>query len=131
MADAVRVLGLRDLERAFTKADRYLAGDLRDVLEEAASPVRRDAQTLAGATIRNLHAGDEWSRMRTGVSRSIAYVAPVPRGVKGRDNRRRRRNLADLLMGRAMQPALERNRLAVERRFELLLDEVVDVWERA
>jgi len=131
MADAVRVLGLRDLERAFAKADRRLVGDLKDALEEAAAPVRRDAQTLAGTTIRNLHAGDDWSRMRTGVSRSVAYVAPVERGVKGRANQRRRRNLADLLMGRAMQPALERNQRAVERRFELLLDEVVDVWERA
>jgi hypothetical protein len=87
---------------------------------------------LAASQIRNVADGDPWSRMRTGVYRAVAYVAPVERGVKGRGNQRlRRRQFADLLMTRAMEPALERNRDVVARRVDDLLDEVANVWERA
>ena len=132
MAEAVRVVGLAELQRAFGLANRAVQQDMRDALAEAAAPVRRDAQTLAGTTISRLRPGDPWTGMRVGVSRSIAYVAPVERGTKGRANQRKRRpNLADLLMGRAMEPALDRNAEKVARRIDGLLDEVADVWERA
>lgn len=116
---------------AFAVADRHVRDDLRDALEEAAAPVRADAQALAAGRIRNVHEGDPWSRMRTGVYRAVAYVAPVERGAKGRGNQRRRREFADLLLGRAMEPALERNRDKVAARVDDLLDEVANVWERA
>jgi hypothetical protein len=132
MAQAVRVLGLSELERAFAKADRAVQQDMRDALAEAAAPVRSDAQSLAGTTIRNLRPGEPWTAMRIGLHRAVAYVAPVERGIKGRGGQRlRRRNLADLLMGRAMQPALDRNVTKVEQRIDHLLDEVANVWERA
>lgn len=134
MANVVRVqvTGLRELDRAFGKANRALSNDLKDALEEAAQPVRRDAQILAAANIRNVETGDPWSRMRVGVGRWVAYVAPVERGVKGRGGQRRRRpRFGDLLLGRAMEPALDRNVGNVERRFEGLIDDVCDVWERA
>jgi hypothetical protein len=133
MANAVRVEGLRELERAFALADRELHHDLRDALAESAAPVRSDAQSLAGAgVIRNLHSGDDWTRMRVGVGRSIAYVVPVERGVKGRGNRRfRRPSFGQMLLGRAMEPALERNVRKVELRFLELLDDVGRVWDRA
>lgn len=119
------------MQRAFRAADRAVAEDLRDALAEAAAPVRADAQLLAGSEIRNLHAGDPWTGMRIGVNQSSVWVAPTERGVKGRGGQsRRRRNLADLLMGRAMEPALERNRASVERRLDLMVGEVCDVWER-
>lgn len=128
----VVVHGLRELNRAFVGSAAAMRGDLRDVLEESAQPVRRDAQSLAGTEIRNVAPFSPWSRMRVGVSRTVAYVAPVERGVKGRGNDRRRRpNLGDLLMDRAMQPALDRNVRQVERRFEELIDEAADVWEHA
>ena len=131
MANAVRVIGVQDLMRAFNAADRHVRDDLRDALEEAAAPVRADAQSLAASRIRNVHEGDPWSRMRTGVYRAVAYVAPVERGAKGRGNQRlRRRKFADLMMSRAMEPALERNRDKVAARVDDLLDEVANVWER-
>jgi hypothetical protein len=131
MASGVRVLGLRDLERAFARADREVRNDMRDALAEAAAPVRSDAQSLAASQVRNLRPGDPWAAMRVGVSRTVAYVAPVERGIKGRGGQRRRRpNLANLLMGRAMEPALEQNREKVARRVEHLIDEVATVWER-
>lgn len=128
---AIHVEGLAALQRAWGAADKAIRDDMRDALAEAAAPVRSDAQRLAGSEIRNLHAGDAWASMRIGVHQNVAYVAPVERGVKGRGGQsKRRRNLADLLMGRAMQPALEHNRGRVEDRITHLIDEVANVWER-
>lgn len=130
MANAIHVTGLRELELAFLRADRARAGDLRDALMEAAAPVRSAAQALASAEIRNVHAGDPWAGMRIGIGRSIVYVAPVERGLKSRgDDRKRRPKFGTLLMNRAMEPALEENRVRVEDRLDRMLDEVADVWE--
>jgi len=133
MAEAVHVEGLRELERAFGAADRELRNDLRDALAEAAAPVRSDAQSIAGSgAIRNLRSGAPWTRMRIGVGASIAYVVPAERGVKGRGNARRRRpDFGQMLVGRAMEPALERNVVKVEERFGEMLDDVCRVWDRA
>ena len=99
------------MQRAFRRADKALDGDLKDALTEAAAPVRSDAQRLAASEIRNVNPGDPWAGMRIGIGRSIVYVAPVERGVKSRgDERKRRRNMGNLLMGGAMEPALEQNR---------------------
>ena len=131
MADAIRVDGLAELQRAFTAADRALREDLRDALQEAAAPVRRDAQAMAGVTIHNLRPGDPWTRMRIGQTGSVVYVAPVERGASARANqRRRRRNFKGLLLNRAMEPALARNRGHVIRRLDGLLADVKKVWER-
>lgn len=132
MADAVRIVGLAELERAFARADRAVRDDMRDALAEAAAPVRSDAQSLAASEIRNLQPGDPWAGMRIGVSRTVAYVASTERGVNSRGGQPRRRpRFADLLMGRAMQPALVRNRERVTQRVQRLVDEVADVWERS
>ena len=127
---AVKVDGLNELLRAFSAADRHLRDDLKDTLQEAAAPVRTDAQTLARSTIRNNTT--DWSRMRIGVlGGNTVYVAPVERGIKARANQRlRRRKFADLLRDRAMEPAKEKNIRHVERRLDHLLGEVKAVWER-
>lgn len=129
---ALVVSDLDNLVRAFGRADRAVRQDMRDALQEAAAPVRADAQTLAGTTIRRLPSGSPWTRMRIGMGRSsMVYVAPVERGAKGRgDQRRRRPKFKNLLLERAMEPALERNTNQVERRVEQMLNEVADVWER-
>ena len=120
---AVKVEGIRELTAAFAKADRTLRNDMRDALEEAAQPVRRDAQALAANGVAR-GAGDPWSRMRVGSYRNIAYVAPVERGGLGK----RRPAFADRLLGRAMIPALDRNITEVARRVDRLIEEVVRVW---
>lgn len=139
-AEGVRVQGLNGLVRAFGAADRAIKEDLRDALMEAAQPVRADAQALSTVRIRNVTAGSPWSRMRVGVEgRSLVYVAPVERGVKSRGARVARGrgqgtgppSFADLVMDRALQPALAQNRERVVRRLEDMLDEVANVWERA
>lgn len=131
--NAVRVRGLRDLQRAFELADKRMAKDLRVKLAEAAEPVRHDASRLAGSEIRNIlspTAEVNWAAMRVGVTRKVVYVAPVERGRRSRVNPRLRRpNLAVLLMGRAMGPALEQNVATVERAVGTVLDTVGQAWE--
>lgn len=128
---AIRVDGLRELQRAFAAADKVVAKDLRDSLREAAEPVRSDAERLAASEITNINEGDPWQGMRIGVTRTTVYVAPRRRGVKARgDQARRRPNLAGLLMDEALQPALDSNRNEIERRVDGVLERMEDVWER-
>jgi hypothetical protein len=124
----IRVEGLRELQRAFKAADKTLQKDLRSGLRAAAEPVRASAESLAVEKIARI--GVPWSRMRVGVTQRDVYVAPKQRGQKGRDQRLRRPNLFDLLMGRALQPALDQNIAKVERQLERLLDAVGSSWER-
>lgn len=133
MADAIRVDGLAELQRAFTAADRALRQDLRDALEEAAQPVRAEAQTLARTTISGMRRQKltDWSRMRTGIlGGTVVYVAPVERGSKGRGNQRFRRPRFKAVLGPRMELALTRNRGKVVKRLDAMLGEVKAVWER-
>jgi hypothetical protein len=126
----IAVRGLRDLTRAFAAADKTLQRDLRTRLRDAAEPVRADAQASAVREIRNVHDGDSWSRMRVGVTQRLVYVAPRERGSRGFSPKRRRK-FGDLLMDRAMAPALERNRDEVLRELDDMLGNVGKAWERA
>jgi hypothetical protein len=126
---AVEVRGLRELQAAFAKADRETRLGLRGALREIAEPVRRDAETLATSSIPRI--GPKWSKMRTGVTRKLVYVAPRQRGVKTRGaDPRRRPNLATLLMDRAMEPALESHEPALELAVDHMLDEVANDFNR-
>jgi hypothetical protein len=120
VAGTVHVRGLAELNRALRRTDRDTRLGIRKELRSVAEPVRRDAETLAEATIPRI--GHDWSRMRTGVTQSLVYVAPRERGTKVKS--RRRKNLATLLMDRAMDPALARNEDRIEDDFEDVVDRV-------
>ena len=126
VGETLRVEGLAELQRAFAVADKSLSRELRSSLREVAEPVRADAESLAVASIPRI--GVPWSRMRVGVTRRTVYVAPKERGTRFAP--RKRRNLAGLLMGRSMLPALRRNEPQIERRMEEMLDTVGREWER-
>jgi hypothetical protein len=66
--------------------------------------------------------------MRVGVTQTSVYVAPRHRGT--RDGRRRRPNLAGLLLQRSMLPALTRNQPRVVREVDEMLAKVGRKWER-
>ncbi len=126
---AVRVKGLRELQRAFRDADKQLNKDLRAALRDVAEPVRAEAEERAVADIRNI--GDDWSRMRVGVTQKLVYVAPKERGRRTRGNPLiARPNLAPLLMERAMAPALESQENEIARGLGEMLDDLADKWER-
>ena len=121
------VEGLADLNRAFAVADRTLSKELRKGLRESAEPVRSDAQNLALGDIRNMT--EAWSRMRVGVTRTTVYVAPRSRGSRRPGSRRR--NLFELMAGRALEPALDSNVEDVTRRLDDVLGTVGRAWETA
>src|SRR5262245_52997182 len=98
----VAVEGLRELNRAYKNVERDVRLGLRKELRQAAEPVRSGAETRAVVHIRNI--GPAWSRMRVGVTQTSVYVAPRKRGSRAAG--RKRPNLADLLMTRAMEPSL-------------------------
>lgn len=130
MPEPVRIEGLRELERAFKLYGRGLEKGLREAMEAASEPVRQDAQTLARQTLKP-PVNVDWSLMRVGVTRRTAYVAPAQRGRRGRLRPNAGRpNVRDLLLGRAMEPALEANVQNVEREFDDALKDLARMWSR-
>lgn len=123
----VVVHGLRELSSAYAQLGRATSREFRTSERAIAEPIRREAQELAVSEIRNI--GTAWPRMRTGVGRSVVYVAPRQKGARGRGPRRRP-NLADLLMDRAMEPALAHNEARVEREMERLVDRAIERFNK-
>lgn len=124
--EAVEVENLSGLQETFAFAGREVKGELNGVLKGLAEPVRVTAQGLALSEIPRMTLA--WSRMRVGITPGTVYVAPAKRGVRGPDNRRRRRNLFDLLLHRALEPALGRNLSGVVAGVERWLGGVADNW---
>jgi len=126
----VAVEGLRELSAALAKADREVKLGWRRGLRQVAEPIRLEAESLARSEITRI--GPRWYKMRTGVTRKLVYVAPRQRGVRwnkknpGYRFNMRRPNLADLLMNRAMEPALHHHEHQIENAVEHLLDEMAD-----
>lgn len=121
------VTGLDELNRALRRSSKEVRLGVRKELRRVAEPVRAEAEQLAVEKIRRI--GLKWSKMRIGLtlSENIIYVAPRQRGVKRRGpDPRKRPNLADLLMTRAMEPALERHIGEIEGRFGAMLDTIAD-----
>jgi hypothetical protein len=119
------VEGLRSVQVAFAQCDRDTRAGLARDLRAVAEPVEREAEQLAESRIRRMRYSPQWARMRIGVTRGAVYVAPLQRGLKTRGvDPRHRRNLATLLMERAMEPALKHNEPQVERATEAILERV-------
>lgn len=117
-AGAVRVEGLRGLNRALRKAGSDLQKELVAALKDAGEPVRRRAERLAQSEIRNI--GEGWHEMKVGTRTALVYVAP----------RRRRRGgsprpvFGRLLMNEALIPALDQEEGEVIQRLDRMLDEL-------
>lgn len=124
MADTIRVQGLRELNRAFARADRTVRNDKNKKLREAAEPVRRGAEVLAEGRITNI--GEVWPRMRVGVTQSSVYVAPRTRNRGGP----KRPRFGTRLVEDAMIPSLNSNREQAVRRLDELLAEMERDWAR-
>ena len=124
---AIRVDGLRELNRAFARADRTLRLEKTKALRDSAESVRVDAEGLAHAEIPNMT--PTWSRMRVGVTTKVVYVAPRERGQR-RGNPRSRPKFGTKLLNEAMVPALHRNREQVVRDLEQALGEMERAWAR-
>ena len=118
---AVRVRGLKELTRAFKAISKDLSKELNAELREAADPVKQEGEHLALTRIRNMPRSPEWAGMRIWISkaRGVVFMVPAARGRRLRGSSRP--NLADLLMERAMEPALAANQGEVVDRVDRLL----------
>jgi hypothetical protein len=109
------------LMRLFAKTDRETRLAFRADLRAVAAPVQADARTLALARVPRMPRSPKWAEMRTGITQKLVYVVPRQKGVRGRGPKARPK-LAKLMLDRAMNPALERNRGRIEARFGQTLD---------
>lgn len=131
MPPPVALRGQRELLASLKHADRETRLGVRRELREIAAPVAATAEQLALTTIRGMARSPKWARMRVGVTQKLVYVAPRQKGVRGRGRGGRRRpNLADLMMDRAMQPALHRHEAELEQSLDHMLDVIADGFNR-
>jgi hypothetical protein len=124
VAEAIRVVGLKELSRTFKRMSKELSDDLTDELKEAAQVVADDAQELALTQIRNMPRSPRWAGMRIGVSRAQGVVYVVPAARARRRPGRARANLSDLLLEEAMDPAVAKNQDKVVRKLEDMIDRI-------
>lgn len=121
------VRNLNELVRTFNHAPADVKREFRKELRSVGEPVRVTAERLATSSIRRI--GPNWSKMRTGVTTKVVYVAPRQRGAKGRGSQSRRRpNLAPLLADRALGPALEANASRIESDFDRMVARLLEKW---
>ncbi len=124
-AGAVEVEGLAEFQTALRELEATVGVQLRTDLLEAGRPVADTAHDLALADISRMKFGHlenpGWSDMRVGQTLGMVYVAPaLHRGKTGAQARRR--NLATLLVVKAMEPAAEREHGRVEASVERTLN---------
>jgi hypothetical protein len=128
MAIGIQVKGYRELNAAFSRADSKLKREWQQRRRALGEPTRRAAASKALVTIRKMPRSPAWAEMRVGATRHGVYVAPKKRGPKR--GSRSRRNLAPLLMERAMLPALEQHETQILHDVDRLLATVGRDWER-
>lgn len=120
----VYVKGLAEVNYLLSKADKETRLGLRKAEREVARPISGDAERLTLQNIPRTRLGKvEWWEMRIGVTQTLIYVAPKQKGVRGKGPRRRK-EFANLMMARAMEPALRKNEHDIEARFDHVLEEV-------
>jgi hypothetical protein len=110
----IHVKGAKELNRAFKQLRKEVLAELKPELVRIGEVVRADAQQRAFSEITNI--GEQWGRMRLGVTVKGVYIAPKTRG-----HGSRRPNMSGLLMDRALQPALEAHEDQIVREFEALV----------
>lgn len=123
MAEAVRIEGLRELERAFKLYGRGLEKGVREALEASAEVVRPDAESLTRSSIKVSKI--DWSTMRVGVTKRTAYVASSKRRTVGT----KRSRFKDKVLPQ-MESALTQNIPKVEREIGDALDDLGRMWSR-
>lgn len=126
MADAV-VSNLDEVVRAFEEAGQQFSLERQRQMEViAGQPVAKGARTLAPIRIPTVT--QPWSQFRTGVSGDVVWVGAVERGTRIRS--RKRPKFAELLITRAMIPALDMNRERIVRAFDDLLERMEAKFNR-
>lgn len=133
---AVAVEGFRDIQRALKHAEKDIRLGWRKELRTVAEPIRATAEALGPARIRGLGVGEAWSKMRIGITQSSVYVAPRERGYRGRQGGRSDarykadQGFGEMMLARAMEPALYHHQEQVIHGLERMLDRACDKFNR-
>ncbi len=114
---------VRFVNRALAHVSDEMENKARAEILAIGGLVERDAETFALTRIRNMSRSPGWADMRVGANNELVYVVPSRRGVKR--GRRKRPNLAPLMLTRAMRPAKTKNETEIVKRFEKLTADVV------
>jgi hypothetical protein len=123
---AVFVLsGLSEFRRALAAADAQAADDFKSVLEDVAKPMALHATGLAMQRIPRMTL--PWAENRVGVSAREVYIVPRKRGTSV--PRRKRPNLAELLIDRAYDPTAEQFEPRIRADVERALDRIANTVE--
>lgn len=114
---------VRFVNRALAHVSAEMENGARKEMLAIGALVEKDAETFALTRIRNMPRSPGWADMRVGANNELVYVVPSRRGVKR--GRRKRPNLAPLMLQQAMRPAKQKNEPEIVRRFEKLTASVV------
>lgn len=133
MATLIEIEGFSELATALARTGTDVRRALNAGLKDLAEPIAHDAARFAEAGISGLarKRSSDWGAMRVGVAHgfSLIYVAPRERGRRGRgDDPMRRPQFADLLIAKAMDPAVEANEASVIAGAEKIVDDVTRGW---
>jgi hypothetical protein len=125
---SIEVEGLSEFNTALKEISVTLRRTLREDLRLAAEPVARSAQELAMEHISGMKRQKtvDWSQMKIGASAGAAtlvYIVPKRRRRKG--SRRGRPNLVNLMLKKAMEPALIKQYETVEHAIERAVNNAV------
>jgi hypothetical protein len=130
MADAVLVVNLAEINRSINASGKEYAKAMHIGLLQGAEPVRQDAGRLSQTALSGMRRARKkpppWSIQKKGQTIHEVYIVPTQKGV-GRghaDDPRRRPNFATVMLGKAYNPALERNRARVVAHVEYWMGSV-------
>ncbi len=113
---------VRLVNRALAHVSQEMENGARAEMLAIGGLVEKDAESFALARIRNMPRSPGWADMRVGANNDLVYVVPSRRGVKR--GKRKRPNLAPLMLQQAMRPAKQKNEPEIIRRFEKLTAQV-------
>lgn len=131
MSATVVVQGFEELQKSIARSGPAVKAAMNEGLREGGESVRAIAGLYARDRISGMKRAKvsppPWSIMRVGITSKIVYVAPVERGIKSRNpfDPRRRPNLFELILNRALEPAAITGQPIVAAKVEVLLDQLI------
>ncbi len=110
--DAVVIVNLDVIEKQLKALNPKILNAARAGLREGVEPIRREAASLALSDISGMKRKktSNWDFQRVGQTVHGAYVAPVERGNKSKNDptpERRRPNFVGVMFGKSYDPAFE------------------------
>ena len=131
LSGGVEVLGLRELITAFRVMPEEVVEEFVDELEEAANPVKMDAQQKAAPALTwtlGSPSQSAYTAMRVGISRSevVVWVTPDLRSRGNYISPRAKEKYVERLQTMALDPALEANEEKVVERIDDMIDRISD-----